>query len=58
MQVALENVPGVESVQIDLSANKAVVEVETGKATAEQLVSAVSKAQGMAKYSATVAGAQ
>ena len=58
MQVALENVPGVESVEIDLPTNKAIVKVEKGKATAEQLVSAVDKAQGMAKYSATVAGAQ
>ena len=58
MQVALENVPGVKSVEIDLPTNKAIVKVEKEKATAEQLVSAVDKAQGMAKYSATVAGAQ
>ncbi len=58
MQAALEKVEGVSSVQIELSANKAVVQVETGKATAEQLVSAVDQAKGMAKYSATVVAAQ
>jgi len=58
VQSALENIEGVESVEINLATNKAMVKVEKGKATAKQLVSAVDKAKGMAKYSATVAGAQ
>ncbi len=58
VQVALQNVEGVESVEVDLPNSKAVVQVAKGKVTGEQLVSAVDNAKGMAKYSATVAGAQ
>ena len=58
MQAALQNVEGVESVEIDLSTNKAMVKVEKGKAMAKQLVSAVDQAKGMAKYSATVVAGQ
>ena len=56
MQVALQNVEGVESVEVDLPNKLAVVQVEKGKVTKEQLVSAVDNAKGMA--SATVAGGQ
>ena len=58
MQAALQNVEGVSSVEIDLSANKAIVKVETGKATAKQLVSAVDQTKGMAKYGAALLEAQ
>ena len=56
VQVALQNVEGVSSVEVDLPNNLDVVQVEKGKVTKEQLVSAVDNAKGMA--SATVAGAQ
>ena len=58
MQAALQNVEGVESVEIDLPTNKAMVKVEKGKAMAKQLVSAVDQAKGMGKYSATVVAGQ
>ncbi len=58
MQVALENVPGVSSVHLDLVARKAVVQVKKGEATGDELVDAVADANGMMSYSATVIGGQ
>lgn len=54
MQSALQKVPGVSSVQVDLTEGKAIVQVEKGKVTEAQLVNAVNKSTGMHEYSATV----
>ncbi|MBI1924456.1 heavy-metal-associated domain-containing protein [Candidatus Poribacteria bacterium] len=54
MQGALEEVPGVSSVQMDMLTRKAIVQIQKGKVTDDQLVNAVSKANGMHEYSATV----
>ena len=54
MQLALKEVEGVFSVHMDLSTRKAVVQIEKGKATENQLVDAVSHANGMHQYRATV----
>lgn len=54
MQLALKEVPGVSSVNVDLATRKAVVEIEKGKVTEEQLVTAVNNAEGMHEYHATV----
>lgn len=54
MQAALKKVPGVSSVQIDLAERKAIVQLEKGKVSENQLVDAVSNAAGMHEYSATV----
>ena len=53
MQVALKEVPGVSSVHIDMLTKKAVVQIEKGKTTEDQLANAVNKAEGMHEYRAT-----
>jgi copper chaperone CopZ len=54
VQVALQEIPGVSSVQIDMISRKAVVQVEEKKVTDNQLVNAVDNAKGMHPYRATL----
>jgi copper chaperone CopZ len=54
VQLALKKVTGVSSVHLDMITRKAVVQTEKGKVTDEQLVGAVSNANGMHQYRATV----
>jgi copper chaperone CopZ len=54
VQVALEKVPGVSAVHVDMATNRAVVQLEKGKTTPEQLIKAVDEIENIRDYRATV----
>ena len=54
MQSALEKVPGVSLVQVDMATNRAVIQIEKGKTTPAGLVKAVDDIENIRDYRATV----
>ena len=54
MQSALEKVPGVSLVQVDMATNRVVVQIEKGKTTPAGLVKAVDDIENIRDYRVTV----